>query len=425
MLTKALLLVVNILSCYGYKSEITLDDHPSLWPGHLEPIGSKQKTVNVEEITEWPSPNDFFENYVDKSRPVLLKGLAKRSAAHNLWEDKYLLERALAEKEEVVVESAKKENRTNPPREMLFSEFLQIYKKEKCYMVHSVPKCIQKDVLMPSPLRCEDSRKYMEDAVTWFSSGGTKSVLHHDDLDNINCLYRGTKELLFIEPLKNEKYVPFDKPGYSDVDVDKVDFVKYPEFRKIDQYVKASMEEGDCLFIPYAWYHQVNSKANSKGQNIAVNVWFKHVNQHRPKDCIISPYSATLDIYEFKQHKKEVTEEADSLATHYETYLRRTKKNRANFKTFASIYYRDPSITERDITNIEFPKQFHRLLKQMFLVLDVTGNSYIEPDDFVVVKENEETYTKFMESLAGSHEKLLVFLDNFLFYHKDRPIDEL
>jgi len=108
MLTKALLLVVNILSCYGYMSEITLDDHPSLWPGHLEPIGSKQKTVNVEEITEWPSPTDFFENYVDKSRPVLLKGLAKRSAAHNLWEDKYLLERALAEKEEVVVESAKK-----------------------------------------------------------------------------------------------------------------------------------------------------------------------------------------------------------------------------------------------------------------------------------------------------------------------------
>lgn len=80
---------------------------------------------------------------MDKSRPVLLKGLAKRSAAHNLWEDKYLLERALAEKEEVVVESAKKENRTNPPREMMFSEFLQIYKKEKCYMVHSVPKCIQ------------------------------------------------------------------------------------------------------------------------------------------------------------------------------------------------------------------------------------------------------------------------------------------
>lgn len=103
--------------------------------------------------------------------------------------------------------------------------------------------------------------------VTWFSSGGTKSVLHHDDLDNINCLYRGTKELLFIEPLKNEKYVPLDKPGYSDVDVDKVDFVKYPEFRKIDQFVKASMEEGDCLFIPYSWYVISIKNFNNKISN--------------------------------------------------------------------------------------------------------------------------------------------------------------
>ena len=34
------------------------------------------------------------------------------------------------------------------------------------------------------------------------SSGGTKSVLHSDDLDNINCLFRGSKELLFINPVK-------------------------------------------------------------------------------------------------------------------------------------------------------------------------------------------------------------------------------
>jgi len=34
------------------------------------------------------------------------------------------------------------------------------------------------------------------------SSGGTKSVLHQDDLDNINCLFRGSKDLLFINPIK-------------------------------------------------------------------------------------------------------------------------------------------------------------------------------------------------------------------------------
>ena len=43
--------------------------------------------------------------------------------------------------------------------------------------------------------------------VMWFSSGGTKSVLHNDDVDNINCLFSGTKELLFIDYKKYKKQV--------------------------------------------------------------------------------------------------------------------------------------------------------------------------------------------------------------------------
>ena len=36
--------------------------------------------------------------------------------------------------------------------------------------------------------------------VMWYSSGGTKSVVHTDSVDNINCLYRGEKELYFVDP---------------------------------------------------------------------------------------------------------------------------------------------------------------------------------------------------------------------------------
>lgn len=44
----------------------------------------------------------------------------------------------------------------------------------------------------------------------WFSSGGTKSVLHNDDgFENINCLIRGTKELLFIDYHKYKHVVRF------------------------------------------------------------------------------------------------------------------------------------------------------------------------------------------------------------------------
>ena len=46
----------------------------------------------------------------------------------------------------------------------------------------------------------------------WFSSGGTKSVLHQDDgLENINCLFAGTKEFLFIDYHKYKHVVCYSK----------------------------------------------------------------------------------------------------------------------------------------------------------------------------------------------------------------------
>lgn len=59
------------------------------------------------------------------------------------------------------------------------------------------------------------------------------------------------------------------------------------------------MEEGDCLFIPYHWFHQVNSVANQNGQNLAINVWFRHVFNHKPVQCDVQPNEATLDKYSF------------------------------------------------------------------------------------------------------------------------------
>ena len=48
-------------------------------------------------------------------------------------------------------------------------------------------------------LRCGGFLKSLQDAVMWFSSGGTKSVLHFDAVDNINCLFSGNKELFMVD----------------------------------------------------------------------------------------------------------------------------------------------------------------------------------------------------------------------------------
>ena len=48
----------------------------------------------------------------------------------------------------------------------------------------------------------------------WFSSGGTKSVLHTDSYENINCLFSGSKRLWMAGP-EHAHSINFDEPGGS------------------------------------------------------------------------------------------------------------------------------------------------------------------------------------------------------------------
>ncbi|CAJ1438617.1 unnamed protein product [Effrenium voratum] len=61
-------------------------------------------------------------------------------------------------------------------------------------------------------------------------------------------------------------------PGYGAfmrIDVDKVDLIKYPGWRDV-KWSYADLRPGDCIYIPYQWYHQVTAKP---GRSINVHVW--------------------------------------------------------------------------------------------------------------------------------------------------------
>lgn len=45
--------------------------------------------------------------------------------------------------------------------------------------------------------------------------------------------------------------------------------------------------------------------------NVAVNVWFEHKLNHRPKNCKISEKEATLDKFVFSDLEKQKKEAAD------------------------------------------------------------------------------------------------------------------
>ena len=52
---------------------------------------------------------------------------------------------------------------------------------------------------IPKPILCGGFEQLLQGALVWFSSGGTKSVLHNDGPDNINCIFDGTKEMILFD----------------------------------------------------------------------------------------------------------------------------------------------------------------------------------------------------------------------------------
>ncbi|XP_066914737.1 bifunctional peptidase and (3S)-lysyl hydroxylase Jmjd7-like [Clytia hemisphaerica] len=375
---------------------------PTLWPGHLQPFGAKQTTVEVEQIDYWPEPIDFFKEYVEKNRPVVFKGLAKRSPAYKLFTDEFLKDFPGSKEFQVSAEPHKKEIRKTQPLYMSFHDFVSRYHNESLYMVNALPEELRKHVLMPAPLRCEETKELLSSQVTWFSSGGTKSVLHNDDVDNINCLYRGSKELLFIEYNKNKKHVPLDHPegGYSSLDVDSVDYTKYPALRFVDQYHHVTMEEGDCLFIPYHWFHQVNSIASDGGQNLAVNVWFQHVFGHRPQQCDIAPINATLDKYKFAEDEPDNAEDGQNEMNEEDTekfpllstieYILEKKKS-ISLKLFVKMLFKNPRLNPMKMkVRPPIPEDIVKTLKEMFAVLDITKDGAIKSEDLDKIEKIDD-----------------------------------
>lgn len=253
--------------------------------GHLKPLGYQKKSEGHIDITsDILDPKTFFDTYVKGSKPLVFKGAAKHIPAYHLWTDDYLSN----EFGNVVVdiEEGKKENRSLGAWNWPLKQFIEKYKKDDVYMVHTLPKEMARDLRLLPCLSCGGFSNVLQMLVMWFSSGGTKSVLHNDAIDNINCLFSGTKSLYMVDKDYFD-LTHFDVPeaSHSNVNVDAVDLKKYPNFSKVPWW-EAKMEAGDCLFIPYKWIHQVRSSADeTSGRNMAVNIWFYHLRQFNTSDC--------------------------------------------------------------------------------------------------------------------------------------------
>jgi hypothetical protein len=101
---------------------------------------------------------------------------------------------------------------------------------------------------------------------------------HYDLSSNIACVVAGRRRFTLFPPeqLVNLYVGPleFTLAGQpiSMVHLDRPDFDRYPKFREaLAQAQVAELEPGDALYIPYMWWHHVESLAPF---NILVNYWW-------------------------------------------------------------------------------------------------------------------------------------------------------
>jgi hypothetical protein len=133
--------------------------------------------------------------------------------------------------------------------------------------------------------------------------GNAVNVQTHFDLkDNIACVVAGRRRFTLFPPdqLPNLYVGPFDftlsGPPVSMVSVKEPDLVRYPRFEEALKHAQtAELGPGDALYIPYFWWHNVESLERF---NVLVNYWWNPARAFggSPLDCLLHGVLALRDL---------------------------------------------------------------------------------------------------------------------------------
>lgn len=64
----------------------------------------------------------------------------------------------------------------------------------------------------------------------------------------------------------------------SPIDILKPDYDRFPKFKDVPA-MNCTINEGDVLYMPSFWWHEVQSSSSKEQRNLAVNFWYvrKHI----------------------------------------------------------------------------------------------------------------------------------------------------
>ena len=217
---------------------------------------------NVDTV-ESISRADFKKNYLDKKRPLIIKGLTKDWPAREKWTTDYFKE--IAGDIEVKLADNSKADPTKVLNasvgSMKFGEYLDLIKREPTdlrifffNLFKHRPELV-KDVKLPKDLM----GGFIESVPAMFFGGSNAiTFLHYDiDLSHLFHTHFGGRKhiILFDYKWKKRLYcVPNTTYALEDYDVANPDFEKFPALKGVEGY-EVFLEHGDTLFMPTGMWH--------------------------------------------------------------------------------------------------------------------------------------------------------------------------
>jgi hypothetical protein len=234
--------------------------------------------ATVEHVHQ-PSPARF-EQLIREHRPAILTGLVDDQLATRRWDLSYFRE-TLGDRAVKVVDHDRPRIHWDPKdglplRASTFGAFIDEAFERKAAGFHYLQDDvnafpgIQDDYHLPSMM----TAKRFWRTKLWLSGAGLITPLHFDPVETLHWVVRGAKRFVSYAP-GVRKYYPYPTKStasfISQVDPDDPRPDRFPRFRHAIP-VEFTVNEGEILYLPAFWWHQVYSEG---AVNLSLNfVWF-------------------------------------------------------------------------------------------------------------------------------------------------------
>lgn len=238
--------------------------------GNLQKLWASAPGYGVVEKRTSPSRDEFVERYVRGCRPVVLTDVTRDWPAMKRWSPQDLKQRF--GQFDVEIQDGRdadpdyEENKLVHRRVVRLAPFVDRVLAGGAtndYYLTANNEALRSDAFSPLladigslPPVCDRSQ-LPERSSFWFGPAGTKTPLHHDTIMLFHTQVIGRKRWRLVSPLETPKLYNFNNV-FSPVDIDAPDLRRYPLFAEVT-VLDVVVEPGETIFLPLAWWHQVES----------------------------------------------------------------------------------------------------------------------------------------------------------------------